>query len=126
MGSSKAKTDQDKEQFLKLIDLLLSDMKLFKQLVRKSLNLLQGMELMNAGYLFAVNKVTGAASTSSETRLATHHHNQASFPALRLATYKCTVQVTHLIKYDIIFLNFFFKQVKLVSFLSQLKMQNVS
>jgi hypothetical protein len=93
MSSSAAKDNEDKEQFLKLIDLLLGDMKLFKQMVRKSLNLLQGMELMNAGYLFAVNKTTGAASTSSDTRLATHHQKDASFPALRMATYKCTVQL---------------------------------
>jgi len=85
--------DASKEQFLKLVDLLLSDMKLFKQMVRKSLNLLHGMELMNAGYLFAVNKTTGAASTSSETKLVTQHQRNAAFPALRLATYKCTVQL---------------------------------
>jgi len=62
-------------------------------MVRKSLNMLQGMELMNAGYLFAVNKTTGAASTSTETKLVTQHQRNAAFPALRLATYKCTVQL---------------------------------
>jgi hypothetical protein len=63
----------DREQFLKVVELLLSDMKHFKQMVRKSLNLLQGMELMNSGYLFAINKSTGAASTSAETRLVSQH-----------------------------------------------------
>ena len=96
--SSKSNTDDDcsdesKEQFLKLVDLLLSDMKLFKQMVRKSLNLIQGMELMNAGYHFAINKSTGAVSSSNDTKLVTQHQRNVAFPALRLATYKCTIQL---------------------------------
>ena len=66
-------------------------MKLFKQMVRKSLNLLQGMELINAGYLVSVNKTTGAAT--AETRLSNHFQRDSTFPALRQATYKCTVQL---------------------------------
>lgn len=44
-------------------------MKVFKQMVRKSLNLLHGMELMNSGYLFAINRSTGVACTSTSNDL---------------------------------------------------------
>ena len=62
-------------------------------MVRKSLNLIQGMELMNAGYHFAINKSTGAVSSSNDTKLVTQHQRNVAFPALRLATYKCTIQL---------------------------------
>ena len=93
------------EQFLQLIEQMLVDMKTFKHLVRKSLNLLQGMELMHSGYLFAVNSATGApqATTSSlaqpssggqqENPLSSALEGRACFPALRKATYECTVEM---------------------------------
>ncbi len=55
----------EKEQFEKLVDTMLTDMKQFKQLVRKSLNLLQGMELMQSGYVFGVNSATGGPVTTA-------------------------------------------------------------
>ena len=48
---------------------------------------------MNAGYLFAINKSTGAVSSSNDTKLVTQHQRNVAFPALRLATYKCTIQL---------------------------------
>ncbi len=60
----------EKEQFEHLVETLLSDMKLFKQLVRKSLNLLQGMELMQSGYVFGVSSATGGPVTTTTTSAA--------------------------------------------------------
>ena len=71
----------------------MTDMKLFKQLVRKSLNLLQGMELMHSGYMFAVNTSTGAPVTAEETQLNKALAERACFPALRKATYQATVEL---------------------------------
>ena len=62
--SSKMTEDQDKSNFDQLIKMLLDDMKLFKRLVRKSLNLLQGMELIHSGHVFAINSVTGGPMPS--------------------------------------------------------------
>ncbi len=47
------------------METLLGDMKLFKQLVRKSLNLLQGMELMQSGYVIGVSSATGGPVTTA-------------------------------------------------------------
>lgn len=56
--------DQEKSNFDNLIKRLLGDMQLFKKLVRKCLNLLQGMELIHAGHVFAINSVTGGPLSS--------------------------------------------------------------
>ena len=42
-----------------LVKLLVEDMQMFKRLARKSLNLLQGMEMVHAGHMFAINSATG-------------------------------------------------------------------
>ncbi|XP_059091806.1 uncharacterized protein LOC131887267 [Tigriopus californicus] len=99
--SSKSETHhkEQEQHFLKLIEQLLSDMKMFKQLVRKSLNLLQGMELMHSGYMFAVNSSTGGAAGTSngamdpcpakeDSPLTKALSERASFPALRKAVYQ--------------------------------------
>ena len=56
--------EQEKIDFDNLIKRLLGDMQLFKKLVRKCLNLLQGMELIHAGHVFAINSATGGPMAS--------------------------------------------------------------
>ena len=56
--------EEEKSNFDTLIKRLLGDMQLFKKLVRKCLNLLQGMELIHAGNVFAINSTTGAPMAS--------------------------------------------------------------
>ena len=41
---------KETKEFQDLVKQMLSDMKIFKQLLRKSLNLIQGMEMMNQVY----------------------------------------------------------------------------
>lgn len=96
-SKSKSQAREQEQHFLQLIEQLLSDMKMFKQLVRKSLNLLQGMELMHSGYMFAVNSSTGGAAgtsalnscpTKEDSPLTKALSERASFPALRKAVYQ--------------------------------------
>ncbi len=87
------KLEGERRQFEALVDQLLEDMKSFKQLVRKSLNLLQGMELMQSGYMFAVDSNTGGPVTVGEGCLTKAIVDRASFPALRKATYYATVEL---------------------------------
>ena len=42
---------REAEEFKKMIKQMLGDMKQFKMVLRKSLNLIQGMEMMNQGYI---------------------------------------------------------------------------
>ena len=112
---SKVQQSQEMQHFHQLIELLLSDMKRFKQLVRKSLNLLQGMEMISSGNFLSVNPNTGATMVSSGNGATTNSQNYSSspddadghhqlaqalclrsnFPALRHAALKCTVQIIH-------------------------------
>ena len=62
--SNKMTEEQEKSNFDELIKRLLGDMQLFKKLVRKCLNLLQGMELIHGGHVLAINSVTGGPSAS--------------------------------------------------------------
>ena len=62
--------EQEKSNFDELIKILLDDMKLFKRLVRKCLNLLQGMELVHSGHVFAINSATGGPLPSMSASLA--------------------------------------------------------
>ena len=62
--STKMTDEQEKSNFDNLIKRLLGDMQLFKKLVRKCLNLLQGMELIHAGHVFAINAATGGPMAS--------------------------------------------------------------
>ena len=122
--STKIQQDQQSEHFHKVIDLLLNDMKTFKRLVRKSLNLLQGMEMISGGSYLTVDPSTGASSAfrnstaaasnshqpaaaavvtgdesnngpggGGETKLVKGLGGRTTFPALRQAAYKCTVQI---------------------------------
>ena len=107
---SKVQQSQEMQHFHQLIELLLSDMKRFKQLVRKSLNLLQGMEMISSGNFLSVNPNTGATMVSAPTTSSSSQNNQgdaaghqlaqalclrSNFPALRHAALKCTVQIIH-------------------------------
>ena len=47
---AKVQSNSEAEQFKELLRHLICNMKTFKQLLRKSLNLIQGMEMMNQGY----------------------------------------------------------------------------
>ena len=71
---SKVQNESDAEHFHQIIDLLLNDMKRFKQLVRKSLNLLQGMEMITQGNFLSVDPSTGASMVSSHQRCV--HRNR--------------------------------------------------
>ena len=62
--STKMSEEEEKSNFDTLIKRLLGDMQLFKKLVRKCLNLLQGMELIHAGNMLAINSKTGAPMAS--------------------------------------------------------------
>ncbi len=99
---SKVSSENDAQHFYQIVDLLLTDMKFFKQLVRKSLNLLQGMEVISQGKLLSVDPSTGASmvSTSATNGAAassnTHIRQpcqRTDFPALRQAALKCTLQI---------------------------------
>ena len=46
---------KETKEFQDLVKQMLSDMKIFKQLLRKSLNLIQGMEMMNQVYFQDIN-----------------------------------------------------------------------
>ena len=104
---NKVSEDQDSEHFHQIVELLLSDMKRFKQLVRKSLNLLQGMEVITQGNFLSVDPATGASmvstssatsststsSPSSATTAAQALAHRTDFPALRRSALKCTLQI---------------------------------
>ena len=74
--STKLSDEQEKSNFDNLIKRLLGDMQLFKKLVRKCLNLLQGMELIHAGHLFAINSATGGPMAS--VPMPTTHEKEQS------------------------------------------------
>ena len=89
-GEPVSKGDKQLED---LVTQMLADMKLFRQLIRKTLNLLQGMELMHSGYTLSVNTTTGAPVTVEEGRLAKALADRACFPALRQAAYRAAVDL---------------------------------
>ena len=76
--STKLSEDQEKSNFDHLIKRLLGDMQLFKKLVRKCLNLLQGMELIHAGHVFAINSVTGGPLPSMPLSSVQRDQEQSS------------------------------------------------
>ena len=74
---------------------MLGDMKQFKMVLRKSLNLIQGMEMMNQGYMHAVNykQKEQGPSTGEESKLSKALCKRSSFISLRRAVYTHTVQI---------------------------------
>lgn len=91
---------RESKEFEELVKQMLGDMKIFKQLLRKSLNLIQGMEMMNQGYMYAVNQnrpvENGDVKPSQyeESQLSKALCKRSSFIALRRAIYSSTLQIT--------------------------------
>jgi len=99
---SKVKSNSEAEQFKELLRHLISNMKTYKQLLRKSLNLIQGMEMMNQGYLMSMNQLAAAqppqenqegGTAVEESKLSQALCKRSSFIDLRRAIYSCTVQI---------------------------------
>ena len=88
---------REAEEFKEMVKQMLVDMKQFKMVLRKSLNLIQGMEMMNQGYMHAVNKETRdeqqGPSTVEESKLSKALCKRSSFISLRRAIYTHTVQI---------------------------------
>ena len=80
-------------------------MKIFKQLLRKSLNLIQGMEMMNQGYINAVsrNQGEGSSSKGEESKLSKALCKRSSFISLRRAIYTHTVQMILVYRYELLY-----------------------
>lgn len=91
---------QEVEEFKRMIKNMLSDMKQFKMILRKSLNLIQGMEMMNQGYISFANsfshqedKSSSKSSAADESKLSTALCQRSSFISLRRAIYTHAVQM---------------------------------
>jgi hypothetical protein len=67
-------------------------MQLFKKLVRKCLNLLQGMELIHAGHLFAINSVTGGPMAS--VPMSTNQEKEQSCLSKGTVIFNITIKQT--------------------------------
>ncbi|XP_023322769.1 uncharacterized protein LOC111697112 [Eurytemora carolleeae] len=95
---AKVKSNNEMEHFKVLLKHLLSNMKTYKILLRKCLSLIQGMEMMNQGYLLTANHHNSTLPPGSSTELEESKLSQAlckrsSFIDLRRAIYSCTVQI---------------------------------
>lgn len=90
--STKISEEQEKSNFDNLIKRLLGDMQLFKKLVRKCLNLLQGMELIHAGHLFAINSVTGGPMAS--VPMSTNQEKEQSCLSKGTVIFNITIKQT--------------------------------
>ena len=91
---------EETEEFKKMIKQMLGDMKHFKMILRKSLNLIQGMEMMNQGYINNIaSNYDGAGSNGtvngaeSEDKLSKTLCQRSSFMSLRRAIYTQAVQM---------------------------------
>ena len=92
---AKVSQNREAEEFKEMVKQMLGDMKQFKMVLRKSLNLIQGMEMMNQGYMNAVSskqEVQGE-STGEESKLSQALCKRSSFMSLRRAIYTNTVQI---------------------------------
>merc|ERR1740128_855656 len=63
---SRVSQSREAEEFKKMIKQMLGDMKQFKMVLRKSLNLIQGMEMMNQGYISFASSIGGQQSQSEQ------------------------------------------------------------
>ena len=96
---SKVAQSQEAEEFKKMIKQMLGDMKQFKMVLRKSLNLIQGMEMMNQGYIsFAASfsqqsDDKDASGSQEESKLSRALCQRSSFISLRRAIYTHAVQM---------------------------------
>ena len=81
-----------------MIKQMLCDMKHFKMILRKSLNLIQGMEVMNQGYINLASQYgqsSNGTESGSETedKLSKTLCQRSSFMSLRRAIYTQAVQM---------------------------------
>lgn len=92
---AKVSQSRETEEFKEMVKQMLGDMKQFKVVLRKSLNLIQGMEMMNQGYMNALNgKQEGSgAHPEEESKLSKALCKRSSFISLRRAIYTHTVQM---------------------------------
>ena len=65
---SRVSQSREAEEFKRMIKQMLGDMKQFKMVLRKSLNLIQGMEMMNQGYISFASSFSGQQSQQSEQK----------------------------------------------------------
>ena len=63
---SRVSQSREAEEFKRMIKQMLGDMKQFKMVLRKSLNLIQGMEMMNQGYISFASSFSGQQSQPEE------------------------------------------------------------
>jgi hypothetical protein len=94
---------REAEEFKEMVKNMLDDMKQFKMVLRKSLNLIQGMEMMNEGYMYAVNtkekENDSETSISEESKLSKALCKRSSFMPLRRAIYNQTVRILIVYRY---------------------------
>ena len=64
--NNKVSQSREAEEFKRMIKQMLGDMKQFKMVLRKSLNLIQGMEMMNQGYISFASSFRGQQSHPEE------------------------------------------------------------
>ena len=98
--------NEETEEFKKMIKQMLGDMKNFKMILRKSLNLIQGMEMMNQGYINNMaSNYDGRHSNGtnpgaeSEDKLSKTLCQRSSFISLRRAIYTQAVQMISVYRY---------------------------
>ena len=65
---SRVSQSREAEEFKRMIKQMLGDMKQFKMVLRKSLNLIQGMEMMNQGYISFASSFSDQQSHQSEQK----------------------------------------------------------
>ena len=92
---AKVSQSLETEEFKEMVKQMLGDMKQFKMVLRKSLNLIQGMEMMNQGYMNALSNSEEGEGTSAgeESKLSKALCKRSSFISLRRAIYTHTVQI---------------------------------
>ena len=91
---------REAEEFKRMIKQMLGDMKQFKMVLRKSLNLIQGMEMMNQGYINFASSVNQPQKNSSHeaeaeegSKMSKTLCQRSSLMSLRRAIYTHTVQM---------------------------------
>ena len=101
--------NEETEEFKKMIKQMLGDMKHFKMILRKSLNLIQGMEMMNQGYINNIaSNYDGRCSNgtdngaASEDKLSKTLCQRSSFMSLRRAIYTQAVQMISVYRLNLI------------------------
>ena len=93
---------REAEEFRNMVKKMLEDMQQFKVVLRKSLNLIQGMEMMNNGYMQMNgknNETEAGTNSGEESELSKALCRRSSFIPLRRAMYSQTVQIITVYRY---------------------------